>query len=143
MRYSGQGMKLTVDATPADFRAEGLAGVARRFDRMHEQLFTFALDAGHELVGLRAVALGPRKPFISGALRRGGADPGAAAAHKTRVFVADGWRDATVYDRSKLEAGNRMAGPAIVVEMDATTLILPDCAGTVDDYGNVLIRPIG
>lgn len=143
MRYSGQGMKLTVDATPADFRAEGLAGVARRFDRMHEQLFTFALDAGHELVGLRAVALGPRKPFISGALRRGGADPGAAAAHKTRVFVADGWRDAVVYDRSKLEAGNRMAGPAIVVEMDATTLILPDCAGTVDDYGNVLIRPIG
>ena len=39
-------MKLTVDTTPAEFRAEGLAGVATRFDRMHEQLFTFALDAG-------------------------------------------------------------------------------------------------
>ena len=59
------------------------------------------------------------------------------------MFVGDGWREATIYDRAKLEAGNRIVGPAIVVEMDATTLILPDCAGTVDEFGNILIRPIG
>ncbi len=110
---------------------------------MHEQLFTFALDAGHELVGLRAVALGPQKPFVGGSTKRGGTDPAAAAMQRSRVFVGDGWREATIYDRAKLEAGNRIAGPAIVVEMDATTLILPDCAGTVDDFGNILIRPIG
>jgi N-methylhydantoinase A len=142
MRYAGQGMKLTVDIPPAEFRDEGLAGVAKRFDKMHEQLFTFALDAGHELVGLRAVALGPQKPIVGAAVRRGGQDPSAAAAHRTRVFVGDDWREATIYDRSKLEAGNRIVGPAIVVEMDATTLILPDCAGTVDEFGNILIRPI-
>ena len=141
MRYAGQGMKLTVDISPADFRAMGLAGVAKRFDRMHEQLFTFALDAGHELVGLRAVALGPQKPFVGGATKRGGVDPSAAAVQRTRVFVGDGFREATIYDRARLEAGNRIVGPAIVVEMDATTLILPDCAGIVDDYGNILIRP--
>jgi N-methylhydantoinase A len=141
MRYAGQGMKLTVDLAPSDFRAGGLAGVAKRFDKMHEQLFTFALDAGHELVGLRAVALGPQKPFIGGALKRGTGDAATAAAAHTKVFVGDGWRDATIYDRAKLEAGNRIPGPAIVVEMDATTLILPDCAGVVDDYGNILIRP--
>ena len=141
MRYAGQGMKLTVDISPAEFRADGLAGVARRFDKMHEQLFTFALDAGHELVGLRAVALGPQKPFVGGATRRGGGDPSAAAVQRTRVFVGDGFREATIYDRAKLEARNRIAGPAVVVEMDATTLILPDCVGVVDDYGNILIRP--
>ena len=141
MRYAGQGMKLTVDISPGDFRAEGLAGVTRRFDKMHEQLFTFALDVGHELVGLRAVALGPQKPFVGASTRRGGADPGAAAMQRTKVFVGDGWRDATIYDRSKLESGNRIAGPAIVIEMDSTTLILPDCVGDVDDYGNILIRP--
>jgi N-methylhydantoinase A len=141
MRYAGQGMKLTVDTTPAEFRADGLAGVATRFDRMHEQLFTFALDAGHELVGLRSVVLGPQKPFIGTDLRRGGADPKAAATQRTRVYVGDGWREATIYDRGKLEAGNRIEGPAIVVEMDATTLILPDHHGLVDDVGNILIRP--
>ena len=46
-----------------------------------------------------------------------------------RVYVGDGWREATIYDRGKLEAGNRIEGPAIVVEMDATTLILPDHHG--------------
>ena len=141
MRYAGQGMKLTVDTTPAEFRADGLAGVAARFDRMHEQLFTFALDAGHELVGLRSVVLGPQKPFIGTDLRRGGADPQAAATQRTRVYVGDGWREATIYDRRKLEAGNQIEGPAIVVEMDATTLILPDHHGLVDDVGNILIRP--
>ena len=143
MRYAGQGMKLTVDLPPAEFRAEGLAGVAKRFDKMHEQLFTFALDAGHELVGLRAVALGPQKPFPAASITRGGPDAGAAAVQRTRVFVGDGWRDANIYDRAKLQAGNRITGPAIVVEMDATTLILPDCVGVVDDFNNILIRPVG
>jgi N-methylhydantoinase A len=48
---------------------------------------------------------------------------------------------ATVYDRAKLKAGNRIAGPAIVMEMDSTTVILPKHHGKVDAYGNILIYP--
>ena len=48
---------------------------------------------------------------------------------------------AGIYDRAKLKAGNLIAGPAMVVEMDATTLILPDYVGEVDAVGNILIRP--
>ena len=66
---------------------------------MHEQLFTFALDAGHELVGLRAVALGPQKPFIGGAVRRGGAgSDGRGDRSAAASIVGDGWREATIYD---------------------------------------------
>jgi N-methylhydantoinase A len=143
MRYAGQGMKLTVDVTEADLRAEGLAGIAKRFDRMHEQLFTFALDAGHELVGLRAVVQGPQKPFIGGEYGHGGTDPSRAAIERTRVYVSDVWESATIYARGKLEEGNRIEGPAIIVEMDATTLILPDHTGVVDTVGNILIWPTG
>jgi len=39
---------------------------------------------------------------------------------------------ATVYDRAQLKAGNRIAGPAIVMEMDSTTVILPKHHGKVD-----------
>jgi len=46
-----------------------------------------------------------------------------------------------VYDRSLLKSGNRIAGPAIIVEMDSTTLILPGHTGDVDTHGNILIRP--
>ena len=46
-----------------------------------------------------------------------------------------------LYDRSKLKAGNVINGPAIVLEMDSTTLILPAHEGQVDEYGNILITP--
>jgi N-methylhydantoinase A/oxoprolinase/acetone carboxylase beta subunit len=48
---------------------------------------------------------------------------------------------ATVYDRALLKAGNKVRGPAIVMEMDSTTVILPKHTGTVDQYGNILIYP--
>ena len=48
---------------------------------------------------------------------------------------------AVVYDRTRLKAGNRVAGPAIVVEMDSTTVILPRHHGVVDRHGNLLIYP--
>ena len=47
----------------------------------------------------------------------------------------------TVYDRAKLKAGNRLKGPAIVIEMDSTTVILPKHTGHVDKLGNILIYP--
>ncbi len=84
-----------------------------------------------------------KSPSSAAPSRAAATDPGEAAIQRTKVFVGDGWREATIYARAKLQAGNRIPGPAIVVEMDSTTLILPDCAGVVDDYGNILIRPNG
>ncbi|MEO5612105.1 MAG: hypothetical protein ABIT68_05000, partial [Sphingomicrobium sp.] len=50
-------------------------------------------------------------------------------------------RPAVIYDRSRLRAGDVITGPAIVVEMDSTTLVEPDCIATVDAVGNILINP--
>jgi N-methylhydantoinase A len=49
---------------------------------------------------------------------------------------------ADIYDRVLLRAGNRIDGPAIVTEMDSTTLVLPGHRAEVDTYGNLIIRPI-
>ena len=46
-----------------------------------------------------------------------------------------------MYDRTQLRAGNRVRGPAIVVQMDATTVIHPNHTGEVDEYLNILIKP--
>jgi N-methylhydantoinase A len=48
---------------------------------------------------------------------------------------------AAIYDRSKLRAGDRIVGPAVVVEMDSTTLIETRHIATVDAVGNILINP--
>jgi N-methylhydantoinase A len=60
----------------------------------------------------------------------------------TRVWVNGGWGNAKVYDRSRLRAGNVVAGPAIVTEMDSTTVVLPEYSGEVDAFGNIRIRPV-
>jgi N-methylhydantoinase A len=49
--------------------------------------------------------------------------------------------EAKVYDREKLEAGNIVVGPAIITEMDSTSIILVSHHGTIDDFGNIVIRP--
>ena len=72
---------------------------------------------------------------------KGGTLAGAAVVGKQKAYM-DG-RDVTalVYDRARLKAGNRIPGPAIVLEMDSTTVILPRHHGRVDAYGNILIYP--
>jgi N-methylhydantoinase A len=138
VRYHGQGFEVPVDVNLDDFSLER---VGREFDTVHEQLFTFALDADHELVNLRAVVLGREATVTAERIPAGDADPSAAATGTTTVFVDDADATATLYDRSRLQAGNRIAGPAIVTEMDSTTLILPGHTGEVDRFGNIVIRP--
>jgi N-methylhydantoinase A len=141
MRYKGQGMQLTVDFSPEDFRATGLRQVAARFDEIHTQLFTFALDAAHELVNLRAIVQGRETLVKPEAVAHGTADPSGAVAERTTLYIGGADVPAAIYDRTKLKAGNRIVGPAVVIEMDATALILPDHVGEVDTFGNILIRP--
>jgi N-methylhydantoinase A len=57
------------------------------------------------------------------------------------VWAGGGWI-ARIHGRALLRAGNLVAGPAIVTEMDSTTLILPNYAGEVDLFGNILVRPV-
>jgi len=128
--------------TLAQFDGEGLAMAGKAFDTEHDRLFTFALDAEHELVNLRAVVTG-RAPQISAPpVPEGGVDPSAARRGDTKVYVDGTWTEAQLYDRTALAAGNVVPGPAVITEMDSTTLVLPGYAGTVDAVGSILIRPV-
>jgi N-methylhydantoinase A len=141
LRYAGQAMQLTVDTTPEDFAAGGLSAAGKQFNAMHEQMFTFALETGHELYNLRALVQGRESEARAEALPPGGGDPSAAAYLDTSIYVDGRDQPAKIYDRALLLAGNRIPGPAIVTEMDSTTLILPGHDGEVDGLGNILIRP--
>ena len=50
-------------------------------------------------------------------------------------------QQATIYERTKLKYGNVINGPAVIMEMDSTTLILSKHKGKVDKFGNILITP--
>ena len=59
--------------------------------------------------------------------------------HDTRFYYEGDHYDAVIYDRAKLSEGLSVPGPAIVSEMDSTTVILPGYAARVDSIGNLLI----
>jgi N-methylhydantoinase A len=59
-----------------------------------------------------------------------------------QVWADGGLKPAVIYDRAKLRAGDRVVGPAVIVEMDSTTLVLPGCDALVDRFGTILINPV-
>ncbi|HUY20633.1 MAG TPA: hydantoinase/oxoprolinase family protein [Candidatus Binataceae bacterium] len=142
VRYHGQGFEVPVAVDIESFAGDGMAAVGRNFDAIHHRLFTFSLEVEHEFVNLRAIVQG-RPPLVRpNLIAAGDADPSAARLGETPVWIGGGAMNAGLYERSRLRAGNRVAGPAIVVEFDSTTLILPNCAGEVDRFGNLLVRPV-
>lgn len=141
IRYHGQGLLITIDFTLSDLEKKGLDGIGDEFDKKHTQLFTFALPEDKELVNLRAVAQG-KPPKVQGTkLAKGKADPSAARIAEHKMYVEGKDRKGTLYERAKLKAGNVIKGPAVVLEMDSTTVILPGHAAKVDEFGNLLITP--
>jgi N-methylhydantoinase A len=58
-----------------------------------------------------------------------------------RAYFDGAFVSANIYDRNLLRAGNRVRGPAIIVQMDATTVIHPNHTGEVDEYLSILIKP--
>jgi N-methylhydantoinase A len=73
-------------------------------------------------------------------LEKGDGNP-ATAKMRDHVLWMDGREQpAVIYDRAKLRAGDVIPGPAVVCEMDSTTLIESGCVGTVDSVGNILIN---
>ena len=142
LRYAGQGMRLTVEMTPADFESGGLAELGRRFDEMHEQLFTFALETERELYTLRALVQGRESAAEAETLASGNGDASGAVYARSKVYFEGREHDADILDRAQLKAKDKITGPAIVTEMDSTTLILPGHSGEIDSVGNLLIRPV-
>lgn len=141
VRYHGQGLRLTVNVEPHELAQRGLQAIAEKFDADHKRLFTFALPLEHEIVTLRAAVQGQGITLEPPAITAGGPDAREAVVGRQRLYVGGEWVEAPVYDRQRLLANNLLDGPAIVVEMDSTTVILPRHQGRVDRFGNILIYP--
>jgi N-methylhydantoinase A len=142
MRYHRQGYEIPVALEPSEVRDGGLGDLEERFNALHEQLYGFRMPGtASEIVNLRAVGYGavPKPELPTGDL--GSPDASAAVVDEHEV-VFDGGRVATkIYDRSRLEPGALLSGPAIVTEFDSTTVVLPGYRAEVDANFNILITP--
>jgi N-methylhydantoinase A len=143
VRYFGQGFEIPVDVDPGwlEDPDSALARLGEGFDAEHERLFSFLLGVDHELVNARATVTGPRPDVTPVHLEPGDGDPAAALVDTHPVHVSGEQVTADVYDRARLRAGDVVRGPAIVTEMDSTTLVLPGHRAEVHPSGSLLITP--
>ncbi|MEO1048682.1 MAG: hydantoinase/oxoprolinase family protein [Pseudomonadota bacterium] len=142
IRYAGQAFEVPLTIDEATLEADGIHGILARFDEEHNRLFTFNMDTPHEIVNLRAVALGKAPALPAAELPKGNGDPIEAKIRDHTLWMDGAEHAAVIYDRAKLKQGDIIPGPAIVTEMDSTTLIETGCVATVDASGNILINPV-
>jgi N-methylhydantoinase A len=141
LRYAGQAFSLTLEFTEAELKAKGIALIIGQFDAEHEQLFTFKLDGGHEILMIRAVVKARGAELAAATIGTAGAMLADCLMHDSKIYYRGEWHQAPIYARGKLHEGIVVPGPCIVSEMDSTTVILPGHAATVDKVGNLLIKP--
>jgi N-methylhydantoinase A len=140
LRYRHQGFEITVPWNEPDLSVDALV---RRFHERHRRLYTYALeDAPVEIVTLRVSATGGLRRFTLPRLpaRRGSAAQARTGRRRVYFEEAGGWVECETYDRDGLPAGAILAGPAIVEQLDATTVVLPGQRATVDRVGNLIVR---
>jgi len=140
VRYFRQGYEFSLELDPDRLGSGGLQDLAARFGLAHERLYGFKLDQATELVNLRAVGIGAVQKMHLPKFEKEGPDPAAAVVEQHRAYFDGSFVSVNVYDRNRLRAGNRLRGPAIVVQMDATTVIHPDHTGEVDEYLSILFK---
>ena len=141
VRYAGQAFEVPLSIDQQTLRDKGIDGILARFEEEHRRLFTFNMETPHEIVNLRAVALGEALELDAAQLERGDGDPSAAKIRDHTLWMNGKDHDAIIYDRARLRQGDSIPGPAIITEMDSTTLVEADCLATIDAVGNILINP--
>ena len=141
LRYEGQGFSL-----PVSFDLEELSGwtdlspLVRRFHQRHQETYGYHDEqAATEVVNLRLAAIGRLSPATLGRLPGRQPDPGPALEGTRKITVDGRFTDARVYRRSGLGWGSVVQGPAIVEQLDSTTLILPGQRAETDEFGNLMI----
>ena len=141
VRYAGQAFQITVEFDEKEYETKGIQLITDAFDDEHYQLFTFKLSDGHEILMIRAIVKVAQAEINSSANPSSGSSLEEAIIQESRFYHESQWHDAKIYDRNKLHAKHLIPGPAIVSEMDSTTVILPMHEAAVDEVGNLIINP--
>lgn len=149
----------------AEFRAEGLFGVASRsadlryagqgyelnvpansqmlesFHALHRKRYGHSDESRTvEVVNMRVRMIASSEPINLPRTGRVGPECSKAVAKEKSVMFDGEWLESPVLDRTQLRPGNKFEGPAIVHEYSATTVVLPGCRAEVDEHSNIVIE---
>lgn len=142
MRYRGQSFEIETPLERAWIENGDTAAIANAFHRAHEQVYEHAdPDAPVQVINQRLVIVGDSpKPQVA-KIAHGSEPP--TPLDRLSVFYDGAVHEAALYRRADLMAGQRFAGPAVVLQDDCTTCVLGGFTGEVDPYGNLILTAEG
>ena len=143
LRYAGQGYELTVPCPMPPLKPEDLKLMRQRFDTQHEQASGHKAETEPvELVSLRLISYGlVPQAKLSPAKATGRKVAEAKIAERKIYFGKEhGTVLCQIYARERLEPGHKISGPAVIEQLDTTTVIHPEQDATVDDYRNLIVK---
>jgi N-methylhydantoinase A len=137
LRYVGQWRSLEIAFQP-DYDLDGVLGA---FVEAYESAYSYSEPSGViEFVGCRVEGTGlllrPERTTIPGGA---GIRPVPSGQRQVLFTGCAGPQSANLYDRTQLLAGQKIVGPAVILEMDSTTLLPPEIPAEVDAFGNLII----
>ena len=143
LRYEGQNYELTVPVPAGEITAQSLEKLREDFTAAHIRMYGFAAEGERILcVTFRAEALGLVKKAELPMLPLGPQDASSAVTGRREIWFPEtgGFADSAIYARTALRPGMAFSGPAIVEQMDTTTLVPPGVTATVDGLENLILE---
>ncbi|MBM9462292.1 hydantoinase/oxoprolinase family protein [Aeromicrobium sp. YIM 150415] len=144
LRYAGQNFELPVEVPEEhDIVVGGVSQILDAFHAAHERVYGYrSPEAAVEVVTFRLEAHGvaPRVEMTRSEADGGGIAEAVVDTRETCFDPDRGYEPVTVYDRGRLGVGHRIVGPAIIEQMDTTTVLLPGDVCVVDELRNLVIE---
>jgi N-methylhydantoinase A len=139
VRYLGQSHELTILLPDGPFRETSITDLVSAFATEHKRIYGYAPKENVELVTLRVTARATMdRPKITAPASK--ATDLIIKERRQVHFDGDGFLDCPVYHREMLTPGRKLAGPAIIEQMDTTAVIFPGQTIECDSFGNMIIK---
>ena len=140
IRYRGQSYEIETTLTRDSIFSADFVSILGAFHHEHHKIYGHSDEMAEvQIVNLRLVVSGlVPKPSIPKIKEQKSI---AKPERQNSVFVDGALRNAAVFDRKKLRPGDQFLGPAIVIQEDTTTVVLPDFKGYIDGSQNIILTP--
>ncbi len=141
MRYVKQYHEVNVKIIQEEFEGKNIELVAQKFHPEHNRLYGYSLEKEGtpvELINLRLLSVGKTgKPKFKQE-EYDGEDPAKAFKRKRKIYlpIEKEFKEVPVYDGHRLRYGNKVDGPAIIEQINTTTLVTSEFCVQSDKYGS-------
>ncbi len=143
LRYHGQNYELAIDVPDGPITPATITALAEGFAAAHKRLYGFVAEGeAVQLVTYRVEAVGlvPKADLKAYPSATEPVEKANTGHREVWLPETGGFTHCPIYDRERLGPGHKVTGPAIIDQMDSTTLVLPQQVATVDAHLNLIIE---